>query len=159
MITNASVCADAEVDKGSGTCPSGTDKPPRKATFIATLRCKTVSEQVCHRLADALRSSGLRARLTHVKGKAVTASSRLFRSLRLLHNRQLAVLVYPPPPPGAINARETPYQRDRQCLESAYINIIPSGLCNSSQDRHLSASRVSSRVGMYPAATVLQAAG
>ena len=33
------------------------------------------------------------------KGKAVTASSRLFRSLRLLHNRQLAVLVHPPPTP------------------------------------------------------------
>ena len=30
----------------------------RPATSIATLRCKTVSEQVCHRLADALRSIG-----------------------------------------------------------------------------------------------------
>ena len=132
MVPSPSVSAEAEVDKESGTCPSGADKPPRKATFIATLRCKTVSEQVCHRLADALRSIGLRARLTHLKGKAVTASSRLFRSLRLLHNRQLAVLIYPPPPPGAINARETPYQCDRQCFESAYINIIPSGLCNKS---------------------------
>jgi hypothetical protein len=28
----------------SGTCPSGTDKPPRKATFNATLRCKTNCE-------------------------------------------------------------------------------------------------------------------
>lgn len=35
------------------------------------LRCKTVSEQVCHRLADALRSIGLRPRLPHIKGKAV----------------------------------------------------------------------------------------
>ena len=44
----------ARADIESGTCPYGTDKPPIKATFIATLRCKTVSEQVCHRLADAL---------------------------------------------------------------------------------------------------------
>ena len=47
------------------------------------------------------------------------------------------LLVCPPPPPGAINAREPQCRRDRQCPESAYINIIPSGLCNSSLDRHL----------------------
>jgi len=40
-----------------------------------------------------------------MKGKEVTVSSRLFRSLRLLHNRQLTVLVLPPPPPGAIIVR------------------------------------------------------
>lgn len=136
--------------KESGTCPSGTDEPPGKATFIATLRCKTVSEQVCHRLADALPA---------IKGKAVTVSSQLLRSLRLLHNCQLTVLVYPPPPPGAINARETPYRCDRQCLESAYINIIPSGLCNSSLDRHLSARTTSICEGQWPATSVLQAAG
>ena len=51
----------ARADKRSGTCPSGTAEPPRKATFIATLRCKTVSGQACHRLADALRSIGPRA--------------------------------------------------------------------------------------------------
>ena len=98
MVPCSTGSADARVDKESGTCPSGTDEPPRKATFIATLRCKTVSEQVCHRLADALPA---------IKGKAVTASSRLFRSLRLLHNRQLAVLVGPPPAPrrGGIIAR------------------------------------------------------
>ena len=85
--------------------------PPGKATFIATLRCKTVSEQVCHRLADALRSIGHRAarlltqtRTSALKRKAVTVSSQLFRSLRLLHNCQLTVLVYPPQPPGAIIA-------------------------------------------------------
>ena len=123
----------------------------RPATFIATLRCKTVSEQVCHRLADALPA---------IKGKAVTASSRLFRSLRLLHNRQLAVLVYPPwPPKGKIIARERQCQRSRQCPESAYINIIPSGLCNSSLDRHLSARTTSICEGQWPATTVLQAAG
>lgn len=48
------------------------------------------------------------ARLPHFKGKKVTASSRMFRSLRLLHNRQLAVLVYVPPAPHGerIIARE-----------------------------------------------------
>ena len=77
------------------------------------------------------------------KGKAVTASSRLFRSLRLLYNRQLAVLVHPPPAPQGerINAREPQCRRDRQCPESAYINIIPSGLCNSSRERHLPLER------------------
>ncbi len=93
----------ADFYKGCGTCPSGTDKPPRKANIIATLRCKTVSEQVCHRLADALRSIGPRAarlltqtRPHALKGKAVTVSSQLFRSFHLLHNCQLTVLVYPP---------------------------------------------------------------
>ena len=46
--------------KGSGTCPSGTDKPPRKATSIATLNWETVPEPVRHRLPDALRSIGPR---------------------------------------------------------------------------------------------------
>ena len=78
-----------------------------------------MSGQACHRLADALRSIGPRAarlltqtRPHALKGKAVTASSRLFRSLRLLHNRQLAVLVYPPPAPrwGGIIARAPSYR-------------------------------------------------
>ena len=47
------------------------------------------------------------------------------------------LLVHPPPPPGAIIAREPQCRHDRQCLESAYINIIPSGLCNSSRERYL----------------------
>ena len=67
-----------------------------------------------------------------IKGKAVTVSSQLLRSLRLLHNCQLTVLVYPPPPPGATIAREPQCRRERRCPESAYINIIPSGLCNKS---------------------------
>ena len=110
--------------------PSGTDKPPGKATFNATLRCETVTKQVRHRLADALPA---------IKGKAVTASSRLSHSLRLLHNRQLAVLVCPPlsPQGEGIIAREPQCRRDRQYPESAYINIIPSGLCNSSRELHL----------------------
>ena len=40
------------------------------------------------------------------------------------------------PPSGSrgesINARESQCRRDRQFPESAYINIIPSGLCNKS---------------------------
>src|SRR5574344_773410 len=126
MVPCSTGSADARVDKESGTCPSGTDKPPRKATFIATLRCKTVSGQACHRLADALRSTGPRAarlltqtRPHALKGKAVTASSRLFRSLRLLHNRQLAVLVYPPPAPrrGGIIARAPSCPAPRKVLK------------------------------------------
>jgi hypothetical protein len=144
----------------SGTCPSGTDKPPRKATFIATLRWETVPEQVRHRLPDALRSIGRRTRLPHFKGRAVTASSRLFRSLRLLHNRQLAVLVYSPPAPQGerIITRETECQRDRQCPESAFHNIIPSELCNSRRHRHLSASEEEVCVGQKPAETPYRAA-
>ena len=42
------------------------------------------------------------------------------------------LLVYPPLPPGAIIAREPQCRRERRCPESAYINIIPSGLCNKS---------------------------
>ena len=47
--------ADAEVDKESGTCSSvslvlryAAPQTARPATFIATLRCETVSEQVRH---------------------------------------------------------------------------------------------------------------
>ena len=46
--------ADSRADKESGTCPSGTDEPPGKATFNATLRCKIVAGQAAHKLADAL---------------------------------------------------------------------------------------------------------
>lgn len=44
------------------------------------------------------------------------------------------LLVNPPPAPRgeSINARESQCRRDRQFPESAYINIIPSGLCNKS---------------------------
>ena len=71
----------------------------------------------------------LAARLPHFKGKAVTVSSQLFRSLRLLHNCQLTVLVYAPQSPeGKIITREPQCQRDRQCLYPAFHNIIPSGL-------------------------------
>ena len=149
MVPCSTGSADARVDKESGICPSGTDKPPRKATFIATLRCKTVSEQVCHRLADALPA---------IKGKAVTVSSRLFRSLRLLHNRQLTVLVYAPQSPeGKIITREPQCQRDRQCPYPAFHNIIPSELCNSRRHRQCPASREEVSRGQKPAKTACRA--
>ena len=131
----------------------------RPATSIATLRCKTVSEQVCHRLADALRSIGPRAarlltqtRPHALKGKAVTVSSQLFRALRPLHNCQLTVLVYPPwPPRGKIIARERGCQFDRQCPDSAFHNIIPSVLCNIRQRPDCYAVTASIRDGKKPA--------
>jgi hypothetical protein len=49
----------SRIKEESGTCPSGTDEPPGKATFIATLRCKIVDGQAAHKLADAL-TAGIR---------------------------------------------------------------------------------------------------
>ena len=66
MVPSSSGSADAKVDKKKGTCPSGTDEPPGKATIIATLRWETVPEQVRHRLPDALRSIGQLTRLPHL---------------------------------------------------------------------------------------------
>jgi len=66
----------------------------RPATFNATLRCKTVSEQVCHRLADALRSIGPRRKAPAlIKGKRYARLCRS-KSVTDLH------LVYPPNPQG-----------------------------------------------------------
>ena len=55
--------ADADVDKGKGTCSSvslvsgrASAQTARPATSIATLRCETVTVQAGHRLTDALRS-------------------------------------------------------------------------------------------------------
>ena len=52
---------DTKNDKESGTCSSvslrlrtAAAQTARPATFNAPLRCKTVPEQVRHRLADAL---------------------------------------------------------------------------------------------------------
>jgi len=57
----------------------------RPATSIATLRCKTVSEQVCHRLADAPRSIGPRrnADAQRKRGQSQFATLK-FRSLALV---------------------------------------------------------------------------
>ena len=43
---------DIRADIESGTCPSGTDEPPGKATFNATLRCKIVAGQAAHKLEE-----------------------------------------------------------------------------------------------------------
>lgn len=106
------VYADREgKDTRSSTdcCATSDQRPP-----IATLRCEIVPGQADYKLTDALPAD---------KGKEVTVSSRLFRSLRLLHNRQLTVLVDTPPAPQGerIFAREKECQRDRQCPESAII--------------------------------------
>jgi len=105
------------------------------------------------------RSIGLRTRLPHFKGKAVTASSQLFRSFHLLHNCQLAVLVSPPwPPKGKTIAREPLCQRGRQCPESAFHNIISSELCNSVRHRYLFASEEEVCMGQKPAKPPYRAA-
>lgn len=61
MLPSSSGSADAIVHKGKGTCSSvslvsvkASAQTARPATFIATLRCETVTEQVGHRLTDAL---------------------------------------------------------------------------------------------------------
>lgn len=109
--------------KESGTCPSGTDEPPGKATFNATLRCKIVAGQAAHKLADALpadiRGSG--------HGQQSVAPLAALAPQPPAHRAGLS-----PWPPGAIIAREPQCQCDRKRPESAYINIIPSGLCNKS---------------------------
>ena len=108
-----------QADTGSGTCPSGTYKPPGKATINATLRCEIVPVA-----ATASTATNSRTPSPQIKGKAVTVSSQLLRSLRLLHNCQLTVLVFPPPPPGAIIARESECLRGRQCSESAKLTFF-----------------------------------
>ena len=69
---------------------------------------------------------------------------------------QRLLLVYPPPPLGAIIAREPQCRCERRCPESAYINIIPSGLCNSRRHRQCSASRESVKHTPGARRTVLQ---
>ena len=106
--------ADAGVDKEKGTCSSvslvsgrASAQTARPATSIATLRCETVTDKPATDSRTPSAPLALAARLPHFKGKAVTVSSRLFRSLRLLHNRQLTVLVYAPQSPeGKIITRE-----------------------------------------------------
>ena len=85
MVLGFFFCADAEVDMESGTCSSvslclrtAAAQTARPATFIATLRWETVPEHVRHRLPDALRSIGLRARLPHFKGKDTVLKSKFF---------------------------------------------------------------------------------
>ena len=60
--------------------------------------------------------------------------------------------------PKGNNAREPGCQRDRQCLESAFHNIISSELCNSVRHRHPSASEEEVCVGQKPATPPYKAA-
>ncbi len=70
-------------------------------------------------------------------------------------SRPQTCILLSPRPPREMNARETEYQRHRQCPESAKINIIPSVLWNSRPHRHLSASPPSIFVGQKPAEKAL----
>ena len=94
----------------------------------------TSPSQTCGRPTAQM---ALAARLPHFKEEAVTVSSQLFRSLRLLHNCQLTVLVYAPPAPHGerIITREPQCQRERRAPYPAFHNIIPSELCNSRRHR------------------------
>ena len=116
----------------------------------------TSPSQTCGRPTAQM---ALAARLPHFKGKAVTVSSQLFRSLRLLHNCQLTVLVYAPPAPHGerIITREPQCQRDRRAPNPAFHNIIPSELCNSRRHRQCSASREEVSRGQKPAKTAYRA--
>jgi len=143
-------------DKPAADCRLYLSEPSRSASRPGRLTRKARIKRSAYGWLIPTRS--LRSLPTH-RMKAVAVSSRLFRSLSLAPQPPAHCAGLSPRPPGENKRPGASYQRDRQCPESAYINIIPSGLCNSSQDRHLSASRVSSRAGMYPAATVLQAAG
>jgi len=158
MLPDSTVRAFIRADKKSGTCSSvslvlrrASHQTARPATFIATLRCKTVSEQVCHRLADAPRSIGPRRKapaLIRKSGQETVTGQAGHRLLLVSH---------PQPLKGSIITRETECQRHRQCPESAKINIIPSELCNSRQHRQCPASREEVSRGQKPAKTAYKA--
>ena len=116
----------------------------------------TSPSQTCGRPTAQM---ALAARLPHFKEEAVTVSSQLFRSLRLLHNCQLTVLVYAPPAPHGerIITREPLCQRERRAPYPAFHNIIPSELCNSRRHRQCSASREEVSRGQKPAKTAYRA--
>ena len=114
----------ARADKGSGTCPSGTARPPRKATFIATLRCKTVSGQASHRLADALRSTGPRAaRLLPQTRTQRTYKGKRSRSAVSCSARSACSTTASSPcrsvPPGPPRGRQSPGRRGASATVSA----------------------------------------
>ena len=116
----------------------------------------TSPSQTCGRPTAQM---ALAARLPHFKEEAVTVSSQLLRSLRLLHNCQLTVLVYAPPAPHGerIITREPQCQRERRAPYPAFHNIIPSELCNSRRHRQCSASREEVSGGQKPAKTAYKA--
>ena len=158
MLPDSTVRAFIRADKKSGTCSSvslvlrrASHQTARPATFIATLRCKTVSEQVCHRLADAPRSIGPRRKapaLIRKSGQETVTGQAGHRLLLVSH---------PQPLKGSIITRETECQRHRQCPESAKINIIPSVLWNSRQHPHYHAFTESTVVRKKPAPATSQA--
>jgi len=73
---------------------------PADPSSSATLHCHPSRRDSARQSRTETRSA-----LPAIKEKEVTVSSRLLRSLRLLRNRQLTVLVHPPQPPGAIIGR------------------------------------------------------
>ena len=70
-------------------------------------------------------------------------------------SRPQTCILLSPRPPREMNARETEYQRQRQCPESAKINIIPSVLWNSRQHPHCHAFTASIFEGQKPARKAL----
>ena len=148
----------ARADIESGTCPYGTDKPPIKATFIATLRCKTVSEQVCHRLADALTLHWP----THKAPALIRKSGHGQQSVVPLvalapqlpaHRACLSPLA----PEGEDNHPGDQVSAPPSVPRIRRHNIIPSELCNSRRHRQCSASREEVSRGQKPAKTAYRA--
>lgn len=112
----------AEVDKGSGTCSSvslclrvAAAQTARPATFNATLRWETVSEQVRHRLPDAPPHTWP----AHQSPALIRESGQ--ESVTGQAGHRLLLVSHPRPLKGSMIARETECQRDRQCPESAII--------------------------------------
>ena len=158
MVPGSSGSANSTVHIKSGTCSSvsyvlrcASPITARPATIIATLRCKTVSEQVCHRLADAPSHKWPTPQGSRTyKGKAVCKTVPEQVRHRLASGLS-------PQPPGEIITREPQCQRDRQCPYPAFHNIIPSELCNSRRHRQCSASMKGVSRGQKPAKTSYRA--
>ena len=141
MVSCSSGSADAEVDKGSGTCSSvslvlrcAAPQTARPATFTATLRCETVTEQVRHRLTAAPTLHWPTPRVCALIRKSgqetVTGQA----------GHRLLLVSHPWPLKGKIITREPQCQCERQRKYPAFHNIIPSELCNSVRHRHFFAS-------------------
>ena len=122
MAHGITVCADATVNKESGTCSSvslclryAASQTARPATSIATLRCETLSEQVRQRLTDALTHHWPTPPAPALIRKSGQETVSGFASHRLL----LANHTWPLK--GKIFTREREYQCERRCPESAAI--------------------------------------
>lgn len=90
---------------------------------ILQLHCETLPSAPSSPVRD---SRPFRAALRALKGIRSRDCDRTSRP------QTLAGLCPSDSPRGENIARESQCQRERQCPESAYINIIPSGLCNKS---------------------------